>query len=135
LETARGASPGGARREIPWRSIALATAAGFVLLFTLAVAFGFEPGPATPTPDVASPVEGVVIAVDAASLSQVRGFTLRPTNAGGFSFSFVMGPLENAAEFSPSHLAEHLATSEPVRAWFRLEDGDRVVYRLEDAPG
>jgi hypothetical protein len=46
-----------------------------------------------------------------------------------------MGPLENAAEFSPSHLSEHLATSEPVRAWFRVENGQRIVYRLEDAPG
>jgi hypothetical protein len=135
VEPARGANAVGPRREIPWRPIALSAAAAFVLLFTLAVAFGFEPGPAKPTPDVASPVDGVVIAVDATGLNQVRGFTLRPTTGGPFSFSFVMGPLENATEFSPAHLSEHLATSEPIRVWFRAENGERVVYRLEDAPG
>ena len=135
MEPAPGTTGGSPRRELPWRAIAFSAAAGFVLLFTLAVAFGFEPGPAKPTPDVASPVDGVVIAVDATGLTQVRGFTLRPTNGGPFSFSFVMGPLENAAEFSPAHLSEHLATSEPVRVWFRVENGERVVYRLEDAPG
>jgi hypothetical protein len=27
-----------------------------------------------------------------------------------------------------------MATSQPIRAWFRVENGERVVYRLEDAP-
>ena len=85
-----------------------------------------------PTPDVSSPVEGVVIAVDSTSLTNVKGFTLRPIGIG-FSFGFTLGPLENATEFSPSHLAEHLATSEPIRAYFRTENGVHVVYRLEDA--
>jgi hypothetical protein len=86
-----------------------------------------------PTPDVRSPVDGVVIAVDSAGLSDVRGFTLR--SDGGLAFTFVLGRLENATEFSPSHLAEHQASSEPIRVWFRVEGGERVVYRLEDAPG
>ncbi|MCI0344209.1 MAG: hypothetical protein L0221_02035 [Chloroflexi bacterium] len=86
-----------------------------------------------PTPFVTSPVEGVVIAVDSAGLGDVRGFTLRPTSVP-FAFSFVIGTLENAAEFSPGHLAEHQATSEPVRVYFRrTDDGEHVVYRLEDA--
>jgi hypothetical protein len=88
---------------------------------------------ANATPDVASPVDGVVIAVDAAGLGDVRGFTLR-TN-GGFAFDFVLGTLENPTGFAPGHLAEHQATSSPVRVWFRVEDGRRVVYRLEDAAG
>ena len=92
-----------------------------------------SPSPPPPTPDVASPVEGVVIAVDASGLSDVRGFTLR--TSGGFAFTFVLGQLENAAEFSPSHLAEHQVSSEPIRAWFRVEVGELVVYRLEDASG
>jgi hypothetical protein len=86
-----------------------------------------------PTPDVASPVDGVVIVVDSSGLSDVRGFTLR--TSGGFAFTFVLGALENAADFSPSHLAEHQVSSEPIRAWFRTEGGERVVYRLEDASG
>lgn len=90
---------------------------------------------AVATPDVQSPVDGVVIAVDAVSLTDVRGFTLRPTNGGGFSFVFKLGPLENATEFSPSHLKEHQASSEPIRVWFRVENGEHVAYRIEDAPG
>ena len=48
--------------------------------------------------------------------------------------TLTLGILENATEFSPSHLAEHMATSVPVRAFYRLEDGVPTVYRLEDAP-
>lgn len=88
-----------------------------------------QPAP-PPTPDVASPVDGVVTSVDAAGLTDVRGFTL---SNGGFSFAFRLGALENATEFPPAHLAEHQATSSPVRVWFRLEGGVRVAYRLEDA--
>ena len=87
----------------------------------------------TPTPELpASPVVGVVVAVDSAGLGQVDAFTLRVD--GGWAFKLTLGPLENATEFSPSHLAEHLASSEPVRVFYRLEGGIRVVYRLEDAP-
>lgn len=90
------------------------------------------PQPAA-TPDVQSPVDGVVIAVDAASLTDVRGFTLR--TSGGFSFEFELGVLENATEFSPSHLKEHQATSAPISVWFSVEGGARVAYRIEDVPG
>jgi hypothetical protein len=82
------------------------------------------------TPDVHSPVEGVVVSVDASGLTDVRGFALRTSS--GYSFEFKLGILENATEFSPSHLKEHQATSQPVRVYFRVENGRRVVYRLED---
>ena len=84
------------------------------------------------TPGVAPPIEGVVISVDSAGLGDVRGFTLRPSSSGAV-LTFVLGTLENPTEFPPSHLAEHQASSEPVRAWFRTEGGRQVVYRLEDA--
>lgn len=87
--------------------------------------------PVSQTPDVASPVDGIVVSVDSSGLSEVRGFTLR--TSGGSSFDFAVGVLENAAAFSPSHLAEHQATSQPVRVYFRTENGAHVVYRLEDA--
>jgi hypothetical protein len=89
--------------------------------------------PVSQTPDVGSPAEGIVIAVDSSGLTDVRGFTLRTSD--GQSFAFVLGTLENATEFPPGHLAEHQATSQPVRVSFRTEDGERVVYRLEDASG
>jgi hypothetical protein len=88
---------------------------------------------ATATPGVASPVTGVVIAVNATSLTDVQDFTLRL--ADGSSLLFKLGTLENATQFSPSHLGEHLATSAPIRVWFRVDNGTRVAYRLEDAPG
>ena len=79
----------------------------------------------------ASPVDGVVIGVDAQSLGDVRGFTLRTMD--GLTLTLTLGTLENATAFSPSHLSEHQATSEPIRVWFRVEAGQSVVYRLEDA--
>jgi len=91
------------------------------------------PPPASAAPP-ASPVDGVVVAVDSAGLGQVRGFTLRAA-VTGFDFDFRLGQLENATAFSPSHLSEHMATSEPIRVWYRLEDGVPVVYRVEDASG
>jgi len=105
------------------------------LLVVAAVAAGCVPGASLEPPatlSVTSPVDGVVFSVDAASLGDVRGFTLRPTNSA-FSFGFVLGELENPTEFPPSHLAEHQATSQPVRVYFRTENGIHTVYRLEDA--
>ena len=87
---------------------------------------------ATPPPLPASPVDGVVVAIDSPSLGQVNVFALRTSD--GTVFDLQLGPLENATEFSPSHLGEHMATSQPVRAFYRLEAGKPVVYRLEDAP-
>jgi hypothetical protein len=90
---------------------------------------------ATPTSSIAaatltSPVTGVLTAIDATSLSDVRGFTLR--TADGAETTFRIGVLENGAQFAPGHLAEHMGTSEPVRVFFRVVGGERVVYRLED---
>jgi len=86
-----------------------------------------------PTPSITSPVDGVVLSVDSAGLGDVRGFTLRPTSSP-FAFNFTLGTLENPTEFPPGHLAEHLASSQPVRVYFRRsENGEHIVYRLEDA--
>jgi len=86
----------------------------------------------TPPPFPPSPMVGVVTAVDSAGVGQVRGFTLRVPDAA--TYTFTLGALENATEFSPSHLAEHQLTSAPIRAFYRVENGVLVVYRLEDAP-
>ncbi|HET7181041.1 MAG TPA: hypothetical protein VFI15_02305 [Candidatus Limnocylindrales bacterium] len=81
---------------------------------------------------VQSPVDGIVVSVDAASLTDVRAFTLRTSS--GQSLAFTLGALENATQFSPSHLKEHQATSVPIRVWFQVVNGERIAYRLEDAP-
>ena len=113
----------------------MALAAALVVVVAAAIGLVTPKATPEPSPGIASPVEGVVVGVDAAGLGRVSGFTLRPINMP-FEFGFALGALENPTEFSPSHLAEHLATSEPVRVFFRLENGGRVVYRLEDAtPG
>jgi hypothetical protein len=79
----------------------------------------------------AEPMVGVIVAVDAEGLGSVRGFTLRQT--GGELIVFDLRELENGAAFPPGHLAEHQATAEPVRVWFRDDDGTLLAIRLEDA--
>jgi hypothetical protein len=74
---------------------------------------------------------GVVTAVDAASLTDVRGFTIRTPD--GRTVTFRMGQLENGAQFPPGHLGEHMATAVPVVVTYRDEGGNRVAVRLEDA--
>lgn len=106
-----------------------------LLLLTLAAALAVSAcavGDPASTPAIASPVDGVVISVDAVSLTDVRGFTLR--TSAGLTYDFKLGQLENATDFSPSHLKEHQATSVPIRVWFQFVNGDRVVYRLDDVP-
>jgi hypothetical protein len=88
-----------------------------------------EAGMASAT--VASPVTGILVKIDSLGLTKVRGFTLRTD--GGAEIPFTIGTLENGAEFPPGHLAEHMATSSPVRVFFREEGGEPVVYRIEDA--
>ncbi len=75
---------------------------------------------------------GVVVNVDAVSLTEVLGFTVRTSD--GRTVVFVVGPLENPAEFAPSHLAAHLADGVPVRVTYKQGGADRVAIRLEDAP-
>ena len=75
---------------------------------------------------------GVVVGVDSQGLADVRAFTLR--RPGGELVEFSLRELQNATEFAPSHLAEHQATAEPVRVWWRMEGVERLAIQLEDAP-
>ena len=128
-----GAEPRADGRRRPL-VIALAVGLGTIGILVLLAAAQQLAGRPTASPDVSSPVHGVIIAVDSAGLGDVRGFTLRPSS-GPFAFAFELGTLENPTEFPPGHLAEHLASSQPVRVYFRrAEDGGHIVYRLEDAP-
>jgi hypothetical protein len=80
-----------------------------------------------------SPIEGVVVSIDSAGLTDVTGFSLRTPD--GRTYMFKMGQLENGTEFPPGHLAEHRANAEPIRVTFRVEGGTLVAVRLEDASG
>lgn len=75
---------------------------------------------------------GVVVAVDARALDDVRGFTLRTDDAR--TIAFRIDALENGAEFPPGHLLEHQATSQRVEVWYRAEGAELVAFRIEDAP-
>jgi hypothetical protein len=114
--------------------------AGATLVIALALASALTGcGPAaTPTgpaaatsPAPASPVTGVLLGVTAEGLARVKGFRLR--TGDGQEIDFEIGTLENGAEFPPGHLAEHLASSSPVRVFFRAEGDRLVVHRIEDA--
>ena len=82
-------------------------------------------------PSNAESMVGVIVGVEALGLTDVKGFTLRI--ADGATVEFVIGDLENGTEFPPGHLVEHQATAQPIRVWYRTEDGARVAIRLEDA--
>ena len=103
----------------------LAVTAGAALLLSETSLLDPDGPPGPPS------VEGVIVSVDSAGLGDVRGFTLR--QAGGETLDFHLGELENPTEFPPGHLAEHQATAEPVRVWYRLEGAERFAVRLEDA--
>ncbi len=99
--------------------------------FTIAPASSLEPGASATAIVPESPIAGVVISVDSQGLDKVHGFKLRAI--GGEELTFVIGTLENGDEFPPGHLAEHMAAAAPVLVYFRVENGELVVYRLEDA--
>lgn len=77
-------------------------------------------------------VEGVVVAVDASSLADVSGFTLRV--GGGELIEFGLEALENEVDFPPGHLAEHAISSVPVVVTDREEGGRHLAIRIVDAP-
>ncbi len=92
-------------------------------------------GSTNPDPDAppgTTAVTGVIVAVDSRGLGDVRAFTLR--REGGELIDFDLRALESGTEFPPGHLAEHQATAEPIRVWYREEGGVRVAIRVEDAP-
>ena len=82
-------------------------------------------------PPGAEAVVGVIVGVASEGLDRVSGFDLRTTDQG--TLAFTIGTLDNGAEFPPGHLVEHQSTAQPVRVWFRTENGVRVAVRLEDA--
>jgi hypothetical protein len=54
------------------------------------------------------------------------------TNDGETIF-FKMGTLENAADFPPTRLKDSQTSASPILVFFRQENDQLVVYRIEDA--
>lgn len=109
------------RRGVVWIGLAIAVLA---LGFVVVSAFGQAPRQAE---------TGLVTAVDASSLTNVRGFTIRTDD--GRTVVFRIGALENGAQFAPGHLLEHRATGVKIVVTYRQENGELVAIRLEDAAG
>ena len=75
---------------------------------------------------------GVVVSVQAISLTDVQGFTIRTPD--GRTVVFRVGDLQNGTQFPPGHLAEHRATAAPIVVTYRDDGGEHVAIRLDDAP-
>lgn len=128
-------------RITPGVAIGLVVAAIAVVVFVstrpgLLPGSSASPGAGTPAPSGApglppSPVEGVVVLVDSTGIDAVSSFTIRSDD--GRQWEFRVGVLENPTEFPPSHLAEHRATTVPVRVFFTFDGSELVAHRLEDA--
>jgi hypothetical protein len=97
---------------------ALVGLAGIVAVVTLA--------PRTST------ATGVVVAVESTSLTNITAFTIR--ESGGQTRRFVVAGLQNATEFPPGHLVEHIASGVPVVVTWRDEDGVATAIRIVDGP-
>ena len=94
-----------------------------------AILLGQAPPPAPP-PDAAA-VEGIIVAVDSAGLTDVKSFDLRA--ADGTTMTYSLERLENGASFPPGHLVEHQASASPVRVWYTTDGGVLYAIRLDDA--
>jgi hypothetical protein len=79
-----------------------------------------------------STATGVVVAVESTSLTNVTAFTIR--ESGGQTRRFVVAGLQNATEFPPGHLVEHIASGVPVVVTWRDEDGVATAIRIVDGP-
>lgn len=94
-----------------------------IALATLAVGCG----PATKS------AAGIIVAVDQASLTDIRSFTLR--TEPGEILTFRVGALDlSSGAFPANHLREHMATAVAVAVAYTEENGERVAVRLVDAP-
>jgi hypothetical protein len=87
---------------------------------------GASPSPLTGT------ATGIVIAVDQASVTTVRSFTLRTNDGQEMVFSVGTLDLGDGA-FPANHLREHMAVAEPVDVAYRSEGAALVAIRLTDA--
>ena len=76
---------------------------------------------------------GIVIGVHQTSPVAVQGFTLRQSD--GTQLDFRIGQLQiDAGSFNAGHLLVHEITGLPITVAYHLENGQRVAFRLVDAP-
>ena len=110
----------GTRRRV---AVLLAAVVAVILLAIVAANVLGGPGRRVET--------GIVIAVQATSLTSVQGFSIRTQD--GRTVDFRVGTLENGTKFPPGHLAEHKVSLIPIRVTYVQESGGPVAVRIEDA--
>jgi len=104
----------------------------FVLVVGVAVSAAILLGQAPAGPPAGTQsVEGVIVSVDSAGLTDVMGFDLLTSDGETVTFSLQF--LENGATFPPGHLVEHQASASPVRVWYRSVGAVFFAIALEDA--
>jgi hypothetical protein len=74
-------------------------------------------------------IAGVVVDVEAEGLGHVTSFDVR---SEGTSYEIFIDPGATYS-FPPSHLSDHLASSEPVRVGLTERDGRLYATSIEDA--
>lgn len=75
---------------------------------------------------------GIVVDVQATSLTNVEGFSIRA--ADGRIVAFRITSLETAASFPPGHLAEHRVSLARIRVTYIVDGTVNRAVRIEDAP-
>lgn len=92
----------------------------------LSVACGGDDGP----PGERSAV-GVLLDVQASSISDIDSFTLRTNDGETLVFSVAPDAAQASGEgFAPGHLRSHAAFGEQVEVFYREEDGELLALRL-----
>lgn len=77
--------------------------------------------------------EGVILEVEATSLTEVASFTLRTND--GETLVFAIAPdaaVDPDNGFVASHLRSHAGLGEQVAVYYREEGDARLAFRLED---
>jgi hypothetical protein len=121
----------GTRNIFLWVIAALIVVTGTVVVISNTASSTPSPSASlAPLPSDTPQAVGVIVAIDAASLADVRTFTLRTTD--GRRLVFGLTELQNGTQFPPGHLAEHQATAQPVRVFYRDAAGTLQALRLED---
>ena len=125
--TEGGSAIGQASRPAPRRARIVLLIAAVVVV--VAVAFGLATILGGPGRQVET---GIVVAVQATSLTNVEGFSIR--TADGRTLAFRITSLENAATFPAGHLAEHKVSLATVQVTFIADGAVNRAVRVEDAP-
>lgn len=76
-----------------------------------------------------SQLTGVIVDVDAKTLTEVKGFTLR---SEGETYEILLAPEANLG-FPPSHLNEHSISGDPVTVDLVTRDGRLYALSVADA--